>query len=85
VPRSGPLTKLGLCLLCASLFTIPSISRAQNSSALQPQINEHEQKLAAARAAHLLPAQATELNTLASLYRQVGKRQQAVDYCNQAL
>ena len=85
MPRSGPLAKFALCLLCASLFTIPSITWAQNSSALQPQINEHEQKLAAARAAHLLPAQATELNTLASLYRQVGKRQQAVDYCNQAL
>jgi CHAT domain-containing protein len=63
-----------------------SQSPASSHTALIPeQIAQHEQKLAAARVAPDPVAVATELNTLASLYRQTGERQKAVDYCNQAL
>jgi len=49
------------------------------------QVAQHEQKLAEARAARDLKAEAEELNTLGSLYRQLGERQKGVDYCNEAL
>ena len=45
----------------------------------------HEQKLAEARTAQNQRDQATELNSLANLYRDAGNLQKALDYCNQAL
>ena len=89
VRRYGPLAALGLSLLCVSLWTISAAAQDaeqnQGSSTLQAQINQHEQKLASARSTARFPDQVVELNTLCSLYRQVGKRQQALDDCNQAL
>jgi CHAT domain-containing protein len=87
--RCGPLAGSVLCLIFASSFAISAAAQdaaqSQNVPSLQTQITQHEQLLAAARASQLQAGEALELNTLASLYRQVGKRQQGVDYCNEAL
>ena len=83
--RSRPLATLGLWLLCASLLTVSATAQDQSPSTLQVQITQHEQRLAEARAAQHLNDEAAELNTLGSLYRQVGQRQKGVDYCNEAL
>jgi len=87
VPRRGPLASLRLCLLWASLLTLPAPAQDQTAATptLQLQITQHEQKLADARASQNENAQTTELNSLASLYRQTGERQKGVDYANQAL
>jgi len=83
--RCGPLANLGLCLLCASFLTISAAAQDQSSSGLQAQITQHEQKLAAARANRRPTDEASELNTLCSIYRQMGKTDQALEDCNQAL
>jgi tetratricopeptide (TPR) repeat protein len=57
---------------------------AQTSS-LQNLIAQHEQELAQARSSRSQIAEATELNVLASLYRQTGNLKKGLDYCNQAL
>ena len=66
-----------------------AFSQSQASGSHVPtipaQIAQDEQKLVAARAANDPVGVATELNTLASLYRQTGEREKALDYCNQAL
>ena len=69
-------------LLGIALFS--GAACAQTGS-LAPQIALQEQKLAAARAAKDQRAEATELNTLASLYWKAGELQKALDVCNQAL
>ncbi len=67
----------GLAIASAPVFA--------QSGPLAQQIDDHEQKLASARAAQDTHAEAVELNTLANLYRQIGKPQKALDDCNQAL
>ena len=54
-------------------------------STLQEQIDQHEQKLSAARAAKSGREEATELNVLGFLYRQSGKMQKALECLNDAL
>lgn len=81
-------TILTLACSVGSIQTANSQSPAAPSptpTALSVKIALHEKNLAAARADKDVAAQATELNTLASLYRQTGERQRAVDDCNQAL
>jgi CHAT domain-containing protein len=80
------------CLVCANVILLPgslavaqTLPAATHPSSLALQISQNEQKLAAARTSQNMTAEATELNILASLYRQTGERQKAVDYCNQAL
>ncbi len=90
--RCSPLTGLCLCLLWTSLLTVsaaqdqnlPATASARGST-LQDQITQHERKLAAARSTQALREEVVELNTLGSLYRQVGESQKALDDCNQAL
>jgi CHAT domain-containing protein len=73
----GIVAALGMGLLAA-------VAGAQ-SGQLQGLIALHEQKLAEARTAQNQRDQATELNSLANLYRDAGNLQKALDYCNQAL
>ncbi|MGD0797434.1 MAG: tetratricopeptide repeat protein [Acidobacteriaceae bacterium] len=72
----------GLFLIQLSFAQAPA---AAGRPSLAAQIVQQEQRLAEARTAQDKKAEATELNTLASLYRQTGERQKAVDYCNEAL
>jgi CHAT domain-containing protein len=85
----SPAERLIVALLWAAIGLTPTQSAlSQNPAAatsLSVQIAQHEQKLAAARAAQNTTIVAIELNTLASLYRQTGERQKALDACNQAL
>jgi len=79
----------GLIATACTWFGPQASSQTQTTASHTPiipaQIAEHEQKLALARAASDLVGVATELNTLASLYRQTGERDKALDYCNRAL
>jgi CHAT domain-containing protein len=68
---------LGIALSCCPA--------GAQSGRLQGLITLHEQKLAEARSAQNQHDQATELNSLANLYRDAGNLQKALDYCNQAL
>ena len=68
---------LGIALLSVSAF--PQGGKLQNLITL------HEQKLADARSSQNQLDQATELNFLATIYRETGSLQKALDYCNQAL
>jgi CHAT domain-containing protein len=68
-----------------TLLVAASAASTAQSGPLQQQIDQQEQKLAAARTAQDARAEAVELNTLANLYRQIGKPQKALDDCNQAL
>ena len=52
---------------------------------LQNLIALHEQKLAEARSAQNQQDQVTELNFLATIYRETGSLEKALDYCSQAL
>ena len=85
VRRCGTVASLALFLSCALLLTISATAQDQGSSGLQGQITQHEQKLAEARAKHRPAEEASELNTLCSVYRQMGKTDQALQDCNQAL
>jgi len=71
---------------CA-LFTILTAAppAGAQTSALQDQITQHEQKLAAARAARSRRQEGLELITLGYLYRQAGQMQAALDRLNGAL
>jgi CHAT domain-containing protein len=75
---------LSAATIAAGLAFASAFALAQ-SGPLQQQIDQHEEKLAAARAAQDAHTQAVELNTLANLYRQIGKPKTALDDCNQAL
>jgi CHAT domain-containing protein len=55
------------------------------SGPIKDQIAQHEQKLAAARAAKSGKEEITELNVLGFLYRQAGKMQKALECLNEAL
>jgi CHAT domain-containing protein len=81
--RFFPLVLLPLVLTVACLMICPP-ARAQGLS-LQDQITRSEQKLAEARAANRPADEATELNTLCGFYRQMGKTDQALTACNEAL
>jgi len=71
--------------LAAFLWALASIASAQQPGALHRLIAEHEQALSDARASHNARTEATELNTLANLYREAGDPQKGLDYCAQAL
>jgi CHAT domain-containing protein len=71
-------------LLVALLIAAPAESLAQ-SGPLEQQIDQHEQKLAAAISSKDARSEAIELNILANLYRQIGKPNKALEDCNQAL
>jgi CHAT domain-containing protein len=75
---------LSAAAIAAGLAFASAPALAQ-SGPLQQQIDQHEEKLAAARTAQDAHTQAVELNTLANLYRQIGKPTIALDDCNQAL
>jgi CHAT domain-containing protein/tetratricopeptide (TPR) repeat protein len=60
-------------------------ARAQQPRLLRGQIDQHEQALSSARASHNVREEASELNTLANLYREAGDPQKGLDYCSQAL
>jgi tetratricopeptide (TPR) repeat protein len=55
------------------------------SGPLKDQINDHEQKLAEARAKKDIRSVAVELNTLGKFYREAGNTDKALDDYNQAL
>src|ERR1035441_3017853 len=55
------------------------------SGPVADQIAQHEQKLAAARAAGSSKEETTELNLLGMLYRQAGKMQKALECLNEVL
>ncbi len=75
---------LSAAAIAAGLAFAPAWALAQ-SGPLQQQIDQHEEKLAGARASQDAHSQAVELNTLANLYRQIGRPQKALEDCNQAL
>jgi CHAT domain-containing protein/Tfp pilus assembly protein PilF len=58
---------------------------AQQPGSLHRLIAEHEQALSDARSSHNARSEATELNTLANLYREAGDPQKGLDYCARAL
>ena len=70
---------------CALLIGINNTPACARKSTLQEQIDQHEHKLAAARAAKSEGVEATELNVLGFLYRQAGKMQKALECLNDAL
>ena len=70
-------------LLSIGLLGAPA-AEAQ-SARLQDLIAEHEARLGDARTASKAKDQVVELNVLATLYRQAGQVQKALDYCHQAL
>jgi hypothetical protein len=80
--------RVAACLSIGLLATGAACAQGLGTAkapALRDQIAQHEQKLAQARAANQSRDEATELNALASLYRQTGKTQMALDDCTQAL
>jgi CHAT domain-containing protein/Tfp pilus assembly protein PilF len=70
--------------LSVTLLAGVTVARAQNAS-LREQLNEHEQKLSEARAAHHTRDEGMQLIALGYLYRQSGKMQKALECLNQAL
>lgn len=70
--------------LGAGLFSGILLVSAQNGP-VQDQINDHEQKLAQARASHDAKEQASELIALGYLYRQQGVMQKALGCLEEAL
>ena len=74
---------LSLCLGITSL-TISAPCRGQGQT-IPEQIAQHEQSLANARATKRSRDEASELNSLGSLYRQAGKTQKALDDLNLAI
>lgn len=70
--------------LVIGLLAATTAARAQILP-LPDQIAQHEQKLAAARAAHRTKDEGMELITLGYLYRQEGKMQKALECLNEAL
>jgi len=73
-----------LTCLGISLWLAAAVANAQTGK-LPDLIAQHDAQLAAARAAGRSRDTVVELNILASLYRQSGQAQKALDYCNQAL
>ncbi len=70
---------LGIALLTAAATVGAQSSRLQN------QIDQHEHKLAEARAAHQTRDEVLELIALGYLYREAGKMQEALERLNEAL
>src|SRR5208282_3906778 len=79
----GSRIRVVACLICIGLLAATP-AEAQ-SARLQDLIAEHEARLGDARAASKAKDEVVELNLLATLYRQSGQVQKALDYCNQAL
>ena len=75
---------LAMACLVVGFLAAASPAGAQTSS-LRDQIAQHEQKLAAARAAQNRREEGLELITLGYLYRQAGKMQEALQRLNEAL
>jgi CHAT domain-containing protein len=74
-----------LVLWVIGLGLLAGPAGAQQPGLLRGMIDQHEQALASARASHNVREEATELNTLAGLYREAGDPQKGLDYCAQAL
>ena len=74
-----------LIAVCLAAVTVAPAGSAQQPGSLRGLIGQHEQALADARASHNTRNEATELNTLANLYREVGDPQKGLDYCAQAI
>ena len=81
--RANPGTTLLASCLAAALLAASAL--AQQPGELHGLIARHEQALADARSSHNVRTEATELNTLANLYREAGDPQKGLDYCSQAL
>ncbi|MGB7137712.1 MAG: tetratricopeptide repeat protein [Acidobacteriaceae bacterium] len=71
--------------VCLGLGLWMAAAGAQQPGLLHGLIEQHEQALAAARGSHNVHEEASELNALASLYREAGDPQKGLDYCAQAL
>jgi CHAT domain-containing protein/Tfp pilus assembly protein PilF len=74
-----------MILVAASLGLLTVTAGAQQPGELHGLIAQHERALADARSSHNTRNEATELNTLANLYREAGDPQKGLDYCAQAL
>jgi CHAT domain-containing protein/tetratricopeptide (TPR) repeat protein len=72
-------------LLASICLAASMLASAQQPGSLHRLIAEHEQVLSDARSSHNTRNEATELNTLANLYREAGDPQKGLDYCGQAL
>ena len=68
-----------------SIGLLAATTAEAQSARLQDLIAEHEARLGDARAASKGKDEVVELNVLATLYRQAGQAQKALNYCNQAL
>lgn len=77
--------RLLLPAILAAAIVVSSPPASGQGATLQIQIMQHEQKLAEARKANHPADEATELNTLCYSYRQMGKTDQALKDCNEAL
>jgi CHAT domain-containing protein/Tfp pilus assembly protein PilF len=71
-------------IACLSFGLLASTAAGAQSSPVQDQINQHEQVLADARAAHRVSDEGFELITLGYLYRQAGQMQKALARLNEA-
>ena len=72
-------------IACLGFGLVAATAVNSQSSPVNDQIIQHEQKLAEARAAHRASDEGVQLITLGYLYRQAGKMQKALDCLNEAL
>jgi CHAT domain-containing protein/uncharacterized protein HemY len=70
---------------CIGVALFAAAAAEAQSSPVNDQITQQEQKLAEARAAHRTNDEGVQLITLGYLYRQAGKMQKSLDCLNQAL
>ena len=70
---------------CIGVALFAAVAAEAQSSPVNDQIAQYEQKLADARAAHRASDEGVQLITLGYLYRQAGKMQKSLDCLNQAL
>src|ERR1039458_2493979 len=72
-------------IACLGFGLVAATAVDAQSSPVNDQITQHEQKLAGARAAHRASDEGVQLITLGYLYRQAGKMQKSLDCLNEAL
>jgi tetratricopeptide (TPR) repeat protein len=70
---------------CIGVALFAAAAAEAQSSPVNDQITQQEQKLAEARAAHRTSDEGVQLITLGYLYRQAGKMQKSLDCLNEAL
>jgi CHAT domain-containing protein/tetratricopeptide (TPR) repeat protein len=83
--KYSPAARVRWIVLGLSINLTVGLAGTQQSGRLHDLIERGEAKLAAARAGHDIHEEASELNTLANLYREAGNPQRGLDYCSQAL